>query len=131
MRYAIAISLFAAPMYLVLSAIPAHATTSRQVCDLYSTIAQIAAIEYQMNLPVRDVRQALLKTYSEADGTIDDLDQRLIAFHLSILRRLYTGRIPMLQLGYQSMPDLATHEVTEFANRVYAGCMARLQRDSS
>src|SRR5699024_5067720 len=111
MKYTIAIALFALPFYLVLSAMPAKATTRAQ-CSVLSTVAKSAGLEYQMNLSMPEVRQDLLKAYSEDDGTVGRGDQFVINYHMWLLTQLYTGNIYMPQV-LEVFPKMAMKQVKE------------------
>jgi len=127
MRYAIAIALFALPFYLILSAMPANAATPQRVCGLYSVVAGTAATAYQNSVGIREFKQISLKQLSSGDGRIDKFESNLIDYSITILVGLYSGEIPMMQVG-SFAPNDARRIVDNFEHVVYAGCIAKHQR---
>jgi|SRR5690625_1608879 len=125
MKYTIAIALFIAPFYMVLSSMPAHAATPNQRCVVVASLAESAALFYQNNSSIREMRQATLKIFSEDDGKISKAESGSIDFIALIMRGLYTGKIYMPQVG-ATLPDMARRLAKKLSNQAYAECMEKV-----
>lgn len=125
MKYTIAIALFIAPFYMVLSSMPAYAATPNQRCAALASSTESAALMYQANTSIREMRQGALKIFSEDDGQISKAESVVIEFTALIMRKLYTGQIYMPQVG-ASLPKMARRLAKKLSNQAYAECMERV-----
>lgn len=126
MKYTIAIALFVAPFYTVLSSMPATASISNQdrsVCSTASKLAVASATRYQMNISVQKTRQVLLESYSK-DGNFTELESWATEWQLKVMRSLYSGDTYMPQVLHV-WPDMADRLIKQFGNRIYARCVSQ------